>query len=129
MKRITIFLDEQEEKNLNALIGRYGGKAPSFIKNLLRVKYGIDFPGYKQGIKNKKTVDPIVEQKTMTTPEVCESFGGVVDLKNLSGRGCLMVKDNNGKEKRFVPLTAMGLVSDYGDFRVEGIEVKRGDYY
>ena len=74
-KRISIFLDEQEEKNLNTLIGKYGGRAPAYFRFLLKEAFEREYGGYKSGKFSKILGIP---EEEVTDAQFCESNGGKV---------------------------------------------------
>ena len=77
MKRINIFLSDIEGSNLQALLQRYGGRAPAYFKLLLANAYKDEFGKY-----NAKQVKPIEE--ALTDEQFCEMYGGRVG-KNSDG--------------------------------------------
>jgi len=126
MKKIVIFLDDREEEVLNALIKRYGGKAPAIIKEALKFRFDKAFPAYNVKTGGGLSIlgapaEP--EIKIMTQPEICEYFGGTVDKKHLIGPVCLGMTLPD-KSRRNVLLKELGHVGKYGDLTVPGYEVK-----
>ena len=77
MKRINIFLSDIEGSNLQALLQRYGGRAPAYFKLLLANAYKDEFGKY-----NAKQVKPIEE--AISDEQYCEMLGGRVG-KNSDG--------------------------------------------
>jgi hypothetical protein len=72
-KRVNIFLDDIEERNLGELLKRYGGKAPGYFHILLKKAYEKEFGGYKSG---RSVIKSIKEE--LTDEQYCELFGGKV---------------------------------------------------
>lgn len=125
MKRITLFLDDREEKILADLISKYGGKAPAILKEALKFRHDKAFPAYnvKVGGSAVPGAPGEPEPKIMTQPEICERFGGTVDKKHLLGPTCLAMTCPDGN-KRNIALKELGHEGRYGDLRVPGYEVK-----
>ena len=125
MKRINIFLDDREEKILNELIAKYGGKPPAIMKEALKLRHDKAFnPAYIKGGKPLiLDVDAPPEPKIYTQPEACEFFGGKVDMFHLKGRTCVGPVDRKGNQLKTAPLSAMGIVSQYGDFTMDDTKV------
>lgn len=76
--RINLILSEGESKNLEALLLRYGRKAPEYIRSLITEKYESQFPGYRKG-----PVSDLKNVREYTAEEVClaycSKYGGKVD--------------------------------------------------
>ncbi|MEK6897599.1 MAG: hypothetical protein AABW93_03660 [Nanoarchaeota archaeon] len=79
MKRINIFLSDIEEKNLRALLQRYGGRAPAYFKLLLANAYKEEFGKYNAKSKQIKPIEEVISDE-----QYCEMLGGRVG-KNSDG--------------------------------------------
>ena len=77
--RINLYLDENESRNLEVLLNRYGGKAPAFLRMLIVKAYEKDFGGYKAKIARKEIEAAGPE---LTKEQICESAGGKVEMSN-----------------------------------------------
>jgi hypothetical protein len=74
-KRVSIFLDKVEERNLRDLLERYGGKAPAYFHTLLKDAYNKEFGGYKSKIAKVIRDKP---EENLTDEQFCELYGGKV---------------------------------------------------
>lgn len=79
--RINLYIDENEERNLKALLKRYGGKATSYLRTILKQAYEKDFGGYKAKDNIITGGTPDVE---LTPEQICEQLGGKV-FKDTAG--------------------------------------------
>jgi hypothetical protein len=77
-KRINIKIDDQEERILNILIKRYGGRPPQIFRDALKFKFDKVFPNYA-AIKEAKEIIPDEE---LTPEQICEQHGGQVKTIN-----------------------------------------------
>lgn len=80
-KRINVFLDDQEELILNALINKYGGRPPQILRDALKYRFDKAFPAHTIKSDKVQKVDIIPEEK-LTPEQICEKHGGVVVTKN-----------------------------------------------
>lgn len=108
MKRINIILDDQEERILNAIIKKYGGKPAGILKDALKAKYDKAFPNY--AVKEKELLETIFPPGVLSNEQICEMKGGKV-----VGDQCEVPYMNS---KAYVALTLMGQNTKLGDFRV-----------
>ena len=100
----------------------FSGAVHAIISQYYDKKYFTKYSGSKKS--SSKLLEPVEpELKVYTTAEACEFFGGKVDMFNLKGRTCLAPVDRVGKVLRTAPLTAMGIVSQYGDFTIDNAKV------
>ena|SRR3990167_5552093 len=108
--RISIFLDEVEEKNLASLLKRYGGKAPEYFRMLLKESYRKEFGGYK----SRKIKIQEIPEEDLTPEQICEGVGGKVSKRNDGMVVCLM-KLASGFE-RSLPVTMTKEIQDYAKY-------------
>lgn len=80
MKRINLFLSDQEYQNLEFLLKKYGGKATGFLRILLKEAFQEEFGGYK-GKQIQKEIKKEFEAKK-TPEQLCEESGGTVTTEN-----------------------------------------------
>ena len=78
MKRINLFLSEIEERNLKVLLERYGGKAPAFMRQILKQAYEKEYGGYKAQQRGARPVR--VDEPELTPEQACEQAGGKVGI-------------------------------------------------
>ena len=113
MRRINLFLSEIESKNLNILLNKYGGKAPEFLRTLIRNAYSKEFGGYKS--RSLKINHLPVEDVKLSQEQICEMLTGKV-IKRDSGDVCF---EPNGLRGLSVPLSLMGQKTENGDYRIK----------
>lgn len=71
MKRVIFNLDERESLNLEALLSKYGGKAPAYFKYLLMKAFEKEYGSYNSPSDQRiKTIEP-----ELTNEQLCESNG------------------------------------------------------
>ena len=98
MKRINLMLSDSESRNLELLIGKYGGKATGFLRTLLKQAFEKEYGGYKE-----KSVKGIIDPEDELTPEqVCEKAGGKVVTRE--GIQVCEFQYNNGGFVRTIPI-------------------------
>ena len=83
MRRINLFLNDIESKNLDSLLNKYGGKAPEYLRTLIKNAFSKEFGGYKT-----KAVRFVLPQEELTDEQFCEKFGGKVKKDDGSGGKC-----------------------------------------
>lgn len=128
MKKLIDF-SEKVSSMVKEIIEREGhktfsGAIHSIISQYYRDEY---FNKYKIGVKSSAPgVEAPPEPKIMTRATICEFFGGDVDMNNLLGRSCISPIDRAGVKRKLAPLISMGIVSQYGDYTIDGVEVVDG---
>jgi len=105
-KRINIFLDNQQERLLNILLKKYGGKAPGFFKDLLRDKYDKSFPPYNEGKKVARAIKDLIPEEELTPEQLCEQIHGGRVIK--SPDGSMKCEYREGAFKTTAPLSMVG---------------------
>ena len=98
---IKLILDETHEKNLKALLKRYGGKAPEYFRILLKEAYTAEFGKYLA--KDDTVMEEIKKEEELTPEQLCEKFGGVVG-KGDNGTIVAIFRHENGGLYMEVPL-------------------------
>ena len=112
--RINLFLDEVEEKNLKALLEKFGGKAPEYLRSLLRGAYAKAFPSY---MENKPKLISGIEEPELTQEQMCEAVGGKIVTENGIPTCTIAISKNM---TRSIPLSLLGS----GQFTVEKLKQK-----
>lgn len=69
-KRITVFLDEVELKNLESLIKKHGGSYPQMLKECFKLRHIKENPGYNESRKKEKP------KPELTKAQICVALKG-----------------------------------------------------
>lgn len=76
MKKISIRLKDIEFQNLQALVVKYTGSVPGYLRYLIAQAFEKEYGGYK-GLKTQK-IKEINEIDAMSVEQLCEARNGVV---------------------------------------------------
>ena len=105
-KRINLTLDDKEAGNLGVLLAKYGGKAPEYIRTLLKNAYQFECGGYKARVGKELGV-PELE---LSPDQICEKYGGKADT--VDGVEICVFSVHGGSSSYTVPLSSEKSIKD-----------------